>query len=165
MPKKLLVVALAAACAVALAAVPAHATAASARRSLHPRPPAAPVSCPDDALFGFGLDVASLGGRPLGTGQTCVDSIAGCEPFVAFCRRTVRATLTLDLPRGSLRVPLKLLEVCPSESSFIQAGSGKVAAGRAPTRCHGARRAAARAFRRAGRFSGRLVYAELKGVR
>ena len=79
-----------------------------------------PVSCP-----GFGLRVDSLAGRPLGTGQTCIHSSVGCEEFVPFCRETIRSTLTLDLARGSLTVPLTLREVLPSFSSFIQLGRGE----------------------------------------
>src|SRR5213592_3426081 len=87
-----------------------------------------PISCPDEQ-FGFGLQVSSLAGRPLGTGRTCIGSIDGCDPFVAYCRQTVRATLTFDLARGSLTMPVKLREIRPTESSFIQAGSGEVSAG------------------------------------
>jgi hypothetical protein len=86
---------------------------------------------------------------------------------VAFCRQTVRATLTLDLARGSLTVPLTLREVLPSESSFIQAGRGEVSAG---TGVYAAARGpvaggGAGSFDEQGAFSGRLVYvAELRGV-
>ena len=48
---------------------------------------------------------------------------------MAFCRQTVRSTLTLDLARGSLTMPLKLREVLPSLSSFIQVGRGEVSGG------------------------------------
>jgi hypothetical protein len=125
-----------------------------------------PVSCPDQQ-DGFGLRVASLGGRALGTGQTCIRSSVGCETFVPFCRQTVRATLTLDLPRGSLIVPLKLLEVLPTISSFIQAGSGSVSGGtgiyaRATGRVAGG---GAGSFDEQGTFTGRLVYVcDLHGV-
>jgi hypothetical protein len=167
MTRKLLV-AIAAACAVALTAGPAHAGDRSTMAfDLRPNPAVA-VSCPDGTLFGFALDVASLAGQPLGTARTCVDSIDGCDPFVAFCRQTVRATLTLDLARGSLTVPMKLIEVWPTESSFIQEGSGKVRAGTgaydgAKGRLEGG---GAGAFDDQFAFTGRLVYvAELRGVR
>jgi hypothetical protein len=125
-----------------------------------------PVSCPAPG-FGFALNVSSLSGRPLGTGRTCAAPPDGCDPFVAFCRQTVRSTLTLDLVRGSLTMPLRLVEVWPSESSFIQVGRGEVFAGtgaysfaRGPVAGGGAG-----SFDEQGAFSGRLVYvAELRGV-
>jgi hypothetical protein len=121
-----------------------------------------PVSC-----AGFGLRVDSLAGRPLGTGQTCIRSSVGCEEFVPFCRETIHATLTLDLARGSLTVPLTLREVLPSDSSFIQVGRGEVSAG---TGIYAAARGpvaggGAGSFDEQGVFSGRIVYvAELRGV-
>jgi hypothetical protein len=119
-----------------------------------------PVTCP-----GFGLHVDSLAGRPLGTGQTCIRSSVGCEDFVPFCRETIHATLTLDLARGSLTMPLTLHEVLPSQSSFIQAGRGEVSGGtgiyagaRGPVAGGGAG-----SFDELGIFSGRIVYvAELR---
>ena len=93
---------------------------------------ALPVSCPGD---GFGLDVNSLAGRPLGTGQTCIAvDRGGCDPFTAFCRQTVRSTLTLDLARGSLTVPLKLLEVCPTQARSSSSAAAKWRPARAPMR-------------------------------
>ena len=166
MIKTILAAVITAACAVALTAGPAQARSTLAV-SLTPDP-AVPFSCPDDALFGFGLGVTSVSGRALGTAQSCVTSIAGCDPFVAFCRQTVRATFTLDLARGSLTVPLKLLEVWPSPSSFIQAGSGEVSAGTGIYAAAKGRLAGggAGSFDDQGAFTGRLVYlAELRGVR
>jgi hypothetical protein len=128
---------------------------------------AGPTSCPA-SLFGFALRITSLKGSPLGTGETCIDTIDGCEPFAAFCRRTVRATLTLGLARGSLTVPIKLLEVLPTESSFIQLGSGKVTAGSGAYAAAKGRVAGggAGAFDEQLAFAGRLVYtAHLTGVR
>lgn len=158
MSKKILTAAIASLCAVALTAGPAHASSTLAV-SLVPNF-AAPVSCSEDALFGFGLDVNTLTGRPLGTGQTCITASDGCEPFTAFCHRTVRSTLTLNLPRGSLTAPLKLLEVLPTENSFIQLASGNVAAG---TGIYSAARGhitggGAGSFDDQGTFTGRLVY-------
>jgi hypothetical protein len=166
MTKNILAVAIATLCAVALTAGPARAGSTLAV-SLVPNF-ALPVSCSDDALFGFGLDVNSLSGRPVGTGQTCITTSDGCDPFTAFCRRTVRSTLTLNLARGSLTVPLKLLEVLPTESSFLQLGSGDVAAG---TGIYAAARGRVTgggggSFDDQGTFTGRLVYtAHLAGVR
>ena len=79
--------------------------------------------------FGFGLDIRSPAGRPLGTGQTCIASIEGCDPFTPFCRQVVNATLTFYLARGSLTVAARLVEIHPTESSFIQFGRGEVSAG------------------------------------
>jgi hypothetical protein len=84
----------------------------------------APVSCSEDEI-GFGLDIQSLSGRPLGTGQTCA-RIAGCDPFVPFCRKVAHARFRFDLARGSLTARATLLEVWPTESSFIQLGQGQV---------------------------------------
>ena len=39
------------------------------------------------------------GGNLVGTGRTCIRSLDGCDPFAAFCHRTVHATMTLDLRR------------------------------------------------------------------
>ena len=152
MTKKILVVAL---CAVAAHAGPAQASSTLAV-SLVPNF-ALPVSCSGD---GFGLDVNSLTGRPLGTGQTCIAASVGCDPFTPFCRRSVRSTLTLNLPRGSLTAPLKLLEVLPTESSFIQLGSGEIGAG---TGIYSAARGhvtggGAGSFDDQGTFTGRIVY-------
>jgi hypothetical protein len=127
---------------------------------------AVPASCPEPQ-FPLGLRVDSLAGRPLGTGQTCIAQPDGCDPFVAFCRQTVRSTLTLDLARGSLTVPLRLLEVLPTLNSFIQAGRGEVSGG---TGIYAAARGhvtggGAGSFDEQGAFTGRLVYvADLRGV-
>jgi hypothetical protein len=169
MSKKVLAVVIAAACVSALSAGPARAASghhATIAFNLAPDL-AGPVSCPD-SLFGFALDLTSLGGRPLGTGQSCVDSIHGCDPFVAFCRRTVHATLTLELPRGSLTVPTKLLEVLPTELSFIQAGRGEVRSGTGAYAAATGRVAGggSGAFDEQFTFTGRLIYvADLNGVR
>jgi hypothetical protein len=169
MTKKILAAAIAAACAVALTAGAAHAGdggRSTIAMSLVPDF-AVPVSCPEPE-FGFALGVFSLGGRPLGTGRTCIASIDGCDPLVAFCRQTVRTTFTLDLARGALTVPMKLHEVWPTESSFIQVGRGEVRAGtgayaRAKGHLTGG---GAGAFDEQFAFTGQLVYvAELRGVR
>jgi hypothetical protein len=169
MTKKILAAAIAAVCAVALTAGAANAGSGGRTTIAMSLVPdfAVPVSCPEPQ-FGFALRIASLKGSPLGTGQTCIDTIDGCEPFAPFCRRTVRATLTLDLARGSLTVPVKLLEVLPTESSFIQLGSGKVAAGSGAYAVAKGRVAGggAGAFDEQLIFRGRLVYtADLTGVR
>ena len=169
MTKRILAVAIAAACAVALTAGPAHAGDGGRTTIVFGLEPdlAGPTSCPA-SLFGFALRIASLKRSPLGTGQTCIDTIDGCEPFAASCRRTVRATLTLDLVRGSLTVPIKLLEVLPTESSFIQLGSGKVTAGSGAYAVAKGRVAGggAGAFDEQLAFAGHLVYtAHLTGVR
>jgi hypothetical protein len=169
MTKKILTAAIVAACAVALTAGAAHAGGGGRTTIAMSLVPdfALPASCPEPES-GFGLDVLSLGGRPLGTGQTCIASIDGCDPFAAFCRQTVRTTFTLDLARGSLTVPMKLHEVWPTESSFIQVGSGNVSAG---TGAYAAAKGpvvggGAGAFDEQFAFTGRLVYvAELRGVR
>ena len=80
--------------------------------------------------------------------------------MLPFCQRTVRSTLTLDLPQGSLTMSLKLLEVLPTETSFIQLGSGDVTAGTgiyARARGH-VTGGGAGAFDEVGTFTGRIVY-------
>jgi hypothetical protein len=173
MSRKILVVALAVATMIALQAAPAHAVNGTVERQqttivvdLAPDL-SVPVSCPDDALFGFAFDVSSSNGTPVGTGRTCVESLVGCDPFVAFCHQTAHATLTLDLRRGSLIVDLVLLEVLPTESSFVQFGQGTISGGTGDF-------AAARGqmvgggrgtFDNQGGFTGRLIYvAVLRGV-
>jgi hypothetical protein len=169
MRKKILGTAITAACALALVAGPAQASGGHHSTIAFTLKPdlAAPVSCPD-ASFGFGLDIGSLAGKPLGTGRSCIASIDGCDPFAPYCRQTVHATLTLDLARGSLTVPVKLLEVLPTLSSFFQLGSGEVSGGTgayAAARGHLAGGGAG-AFDDQSNFTGRLVYvADLRGVR
>lgn len=165
-----LAVAIAAACAVAVSAGPAGASTGGRTTIAVSLAPdlAAPVSCPGDALFGFALRIASLRGKPLGTGRTCVDSIRGCEPFTAFCRQTVRATLTFDLARGSLTARVEFLEIRPTDSSFIQLGSGQVSGGTGAYAAVAGRLAGGGtgAFDDQLAFTGRLVYvASLHGVR
>jgi hypothetical protein len=170
MSTKILGIAIAAACALALVAGPAQASGGNRSTIAFTLKPdlAAAVSCPD-SLFGFGLDVASLAGKPLGTGRSCVDSIdGGCDPFTPYCRQTLRATLTLDLARGSLTVPVKLHEVWPTPSSFFQLGSGEVSGGTGAYAAAKGRLAGggAGAFDDQSNFTGRLVYiADLRGVR
>jgi hypothetical protein len=169
MTKKILATAIAAACAVALTAGAANAGGGGRTTITMSLVPdfAVPVSCPEPE-FGFALRIASLKGSPLGTGQTCIDTIDGCEPFAPFCRRTVRATFTLGLARGSLTVPITLLEILPTESSFIQLGSGKVTQGSGAYAVAKGRVAGggAGAFDEQLIFRGRLVYtADLTGVR
>ena len=60
--------------------------------------------------------MVSLGGKPLGTGQSCVHSIVGCDPLVPFCHQTVDATFTLAFARGTVTAPMTLHEVLPTES-------------------------------------------------
>jgi hypothetical protein len=169
MPRSILAAVIAAACVLALTAGPAHAGDGDRTTldfSLTPDL-VTPVDCPG-ALFGFALGISSLQGDALGTGRTCVESLHGCEPFTAFCRRTARATLTLDLARGSLTGPLKLIEVLPTEGSFLQEGSGKLGGGTGAYAGAKGRLAGggAGAFDDQGAFSGRLIYhAELRGVR
>jgi hypothetical protein len=168
MTKKILTASIAASLAAALIAGPAQGSDAGRSTLAVSLVPdfSLPVSCPE-MQFGFGLRVDSLAGRPLGTGQTCIRSSQGCDPFVAFCRQTVHSTLTLDLARGSLTVPLTLREVVPSLSSFIQVGRGEVSAG---TGVYAAARGlvaggGAGSIDEQGAFSGRLVYvADLRGV-
>lgn len=166
MTSKILAAALAAACALSLMASAAHAgdRATVAMRLV---PTTVPATCAQDE-FGLAFDVLSLGGRPLGTGKSCIRSIEGCDPFVAFCRQTVLTTFTLDLQRGSLTAPMKLHELWPTPSTFLQQGSGTVRAGTgayasASGRVDGG---GAGAFDDQFAFTGRLVYrVELRGVR
>jgi hypothetical protein len=72
----------------------------------------------------------------------------------------VHATFTLNLARGSLTVPMTLLEVLPSLTSFIQVGRGEVSAGTgdykgATGRVTGG---GAGSFDEEFNFTGRLVY-------
>lgn len=89
----------------------------------------ATASCSPEDLFGISFDLVSPPGAPLGSGRSCVHSIDGCFPFTPFCRQTVRATFTLDFARGSLTAPMNLRETLPTETSFIQRGKGRIAAG------------------------------------
>jgi hypothetical protein len=89
----------------------------------------ATASCSPEDLFGISFDMVSPTGAPLGSGRSCVHSIDGCFPFAPFCRQTVRATFTLDFPRGSLTAPMRLREILPTETSFVQRGKGTIAAG------------------------------------
>ncbi len=119
--------------AVASALAPAAAQAHDRNRSTIAfrveNPGDATPSCSQEDLFGISFDMVSLSGAPLGSGRSCVHSIDGCFPFTPFCRQTVRATFTLDFARGSLTAPMRLREVLPTETSFIQRGKGKIAAG------------------------------------
>lgn len=168
MTKKILIAAIAA-CTLALIAGPAQASGGDRTTLVFDLKPdfVTPVSCPGP-LGGFKLDVASLDGAPLGTAKTCIKAIDGCDPFAPYCLLTVRATLTLNLERGSLTVPLRLLEIQPTDSSFIQIGTGKVSRGTGAYR-HAEGRVAgggSAAFDNEGTFTGRLVYtAHLRGVR
>lgn len=168
MTKRILIAAIAA-CTLALIAGPAQASGGDRTTLVFDLKPdfVTPVSCPGP-LGGFKLDVASLDGAPLGTAKTCIKSIDGCDPFAPYCLLTVRATLTLDLERGSLTVPLRVLEIQPTDSSFIQIGTGKVSRGTGAYR-HAEGRVAgggSAAFDNEGTFTGRLVYtAHLRGVR
>lgn len=119
----------------------------------------ATASCSPDDLFGISFDMVSPAGAPLGAGRSCVHSIDGCFPFEPSCRQTVRATFTLHFARGSLTVPMRLREILPTETSFIQRGKGKIAAGTgdfAGARGHVKGRGAG-AFTDQG-FVGELVY-------
>jgi hypothetical protein len=122
--------AIAVACVLALTTVPAAAAGRERSATVVDLVPSgdASAACPD-ALFGIAFDVTSLAGRPLGQGRSCVASIQGCDPFAPNCRQTVRATFTLDLPRGSLTAPMTLRELWPSETSFVQVGHGTITAG------------------------------------
>jgi hypothetical protein len=89
----------------------------------------ATASCSPEDLFGISFDMVSPAGAPLGAGRSCVHSIDGCFPFAPFCRQTIRATFTLGFAHGSLTAPMRLREALPTETSFIQRGKGKIAAG------------------------------------
>jgi hypothetical protein len=120
----------------------------------------ATASCSPEDLFGISFDMVSPAGAPLGSGRSCVHSIEGCFPFTPFCRQAVRSTFTLNFARGSLTAPMTLREILPTETSFIQFGKGKIAAGTgdfagARGRLKGG---GAGAFTDQG-FVGRIVYA------
>jgi hypothetical protein len=87
------------------------------------------VACADSGLFGIPFDLVSLRGKPLGTGQSCVHSIVGCDPLVPFCRQKVDATFTLAFARGTVTAPMTLHEVLPTDSLTIQRGKGRISAG------------------------------------
>jgi hypothetical protein len=115
----------------ALAVGPAHADGGD-RSTIAFRvqnPGDATADCAPEDLFGISFDMVSLAGAPLGAGRSCVHSIDGCFPFAPFCRQTVRATFTLHFARGALTAPMRLREILPTETSFIQHGKGKIAAG------------------------------------
>jgi hypothetical protein len=88
-----------------------------------------PPSCAAEDWFGLAFDMVSLGGKPLGSGQSCVHSVVGCETFRPFCRQTVDSTFTLDFSSGSITAPMTLREILPTESSFIQRGEGVITSG------------------------------------
>ena len=87
------------ACGLALAAAPARASDRTIPFEVRLADRA--VTCADSDLFGIPFDMVSLGGKPLGTGQSCVHSIVGCTPLVPFCHQTVDATFTLAFARGT----------------------------------------------------------------
>jgi hypothetical protein len=155
-------------CALALTAGPASATSGHRSTIVMDLVPSgdASASCPG-SLFGIAFDLTSPAGQPLGTGRSCVAAIDGCDPFRPRCHQRVTATFTLDLARGSVTVPMRLLEVLPAEDSFLQLGEGTVASGTgaySQAAGHLAGGGGGR-FTEQG-FEGRLVYAlELKGVR
>lgn len=170
MTRKILGAAIAATCTLALIAGPAQASGGHRTTLVLDVTPdfVTPVTCPDPQ-FGFAIQLASLAGEPLGTGSVCIEGDdGGCMPFTPFCFQTVRSTLTLNLERGSLTVPLKLYEIQPTVSSFIQIGIGKVSNGtgvyaHAKGRVRGGGSAT---FDDQGNFIGRLVYTvHVKGVR
>jgi hypothetical protein len=89
-----------------------------------------PANCGLD--FGLGFDMLSPGGELLGTGQTCLKSIDGCDPFelwVPGCHRTVAAVLYFDFANGSLVTPMRVLEVFTTPTSVVQRATGMIASG------------------------------------
>jgi hypothetical protein len=115
------------ACGLALAAAPAHASDRTIPFEVRLADRA--VTCADSDLFGIPFDLVAPGGRPLGTGQSCVHSIVGCDPLVPFCHQTVDATFTLVFARGSVTAPMTLHELLPTESLTIQRGNGSISSG------------------------------------
>jgi hypothetical protein len=85
-----------------------------------------------DALFGLSFDMVSPRGALLGTGRACVHAIDGCDPFGAWvpgCHRTLQDTFVLDFAQGSVIAQVRLREVFPTPTTFIQLGVGPIAAG------------------------------------
>jgi hypothetical protein len=115
------------ACGLALAAAPARASDRTIPFEVRLADRA--VTCADSDFFGIPFDLASLGGKPLGTGQSCVHSIVGCDPLVPFCHQKVDATFTLAFARGTVTAPMTLHEVLPTESLTLQRGEGRISSG------------------------------------
>jgi hypothetical protein len=160
MPRRFAFVLAVMSCTGVLAAGPAQAHTHPAQRlAVSLVPVDRSISCAPDDLFGIAFDVQSLGGRSLGTGGSCVQSLAGCDPFVPFCHRSVEATMTLALADGTLTAPLRLHEVLPTEASFLQRGAGPISTGTgAYTGAAGwIRGGGFGAFTETG-FAGRLIY-------
>jgi hypothetical protein len=112
------------ACGLALAAAPAHAS--DRTIPFEVRLADRTVTCADPLDLPLPFDMVSLGGKPLGTGTSCVHSPVFCTPA---CRQTVDATWTLEFARGSLTVPMTLHELHPNDSLILQQGKGSIASG------------------------------------
>jgi hypothetical protein len=84
-------------------------------------------ACP---VFTVAFTVVSLGGERLGSGTSCVQSIAGnCDPLRIGCRQTVDAIFTYEFRQGSITVRAVLLEFGTSESSLFELASGRITSG------------------------------------
>jgi len=89
------------------------------------------ATCPPD-VFGFSFDMVAPGGAVVGTGQTCLLSSAGCDPFVAWvrgCHRTLETAWRLSLPGGTVSLSVPLFELYPTPATFVQIGVGTVTGG------------------------------------
>ena len=130
MRTRILLAAVAIGCTLALTAGPANASGGNPSTIVMELVPSgdASASCPG-SLFGIAFDLTSTAGEPLGTGRSCIAAIDGCAPFRPLCHQTVTATFMLDLARGSVTVPMRLLEILPTADSFLQRGHGTVAGG------------------------------------
>jgi hypothetical protein len=73
-------------------------------------------ACPGGLIT---FDIISPAGAPLGTGSSCIQSIAGCDPFFVGCRQTAKAIFTFALTgRDPIVVAATVNEVVLDDDPF-----------------------------------------------
>ena len=71
--------------------------------------------CPEGVIT---FDIATPQGEPLGSGFSCVKSVAGCTPFEVPCHQRLTAVLSLTLSGRTYLVSASLFEVIVDDDPF-----------------------------------------------
>src|SRR5687767_7482554 len=81
----------------------------------------------EGCLFVISFTLLAPDGTTAGTGESCVRSLVGCDPFFDGCRQTAEATQTFTLPgRGTITADVTLNERLFADGRLEQKARGRI---------------------------------------
>lgn len=87
------------------------------------------ADCPAATLFAISFSLVSVAGETVGDGVACVQSLAGCDPFVVGCSQVAQSVFVFHLPGGSITADMTLHETFLTESTILQIAFGRITSG------------------------------------